>query len=206
MIGNYKINFRIMNDIPNDLILETDLVLLRPLRQNDYNAFLKLTLEDEDIWDYFSKKLSDPRQLKDWIGDALKALSSGSRMPFTIIEKSTGLIAGSSSLGNISWYDKRIEIGWSWLGKAHRSRNINKHAKFSMMQYAFETLQFERVEFKTGVLNARARKGLEKVGGIEEGVLRAHSLLWNGKRRTSVFYRVLKDEWPKLKTSIFADI
>jgi len=74
------------------------------------------------------------------------------------------------------------------------------------MRYAFEEMNFERVEFKTGVLNTRARKGLEKIGGVEEGVLRSHSLLWNGNRRTSVFYSVLKDEWPKLKTTIFADI
>lgn len=192
--------------IPKDLILETGKILLRPIKTNDYDTFLKLAQQDEGMWEFFSKNLSNAHQLKEWMDDALAVLEHGTRMPFTIVEKTTGNIAGSSSIGNISWYDKRLEIGWSWLAPDFRSTGINKNAKFAMMQYAFEVLHFERVEFKTGVLNLRARKGLEKVGGIEEGVLRSHSLLWNGRRRTSVFYSVLKDEWPKLKSSIFAKI
>ena len=190
--------------IPQNLILQTERVLLRPLQEGDYNLFLTLAQHDEYMWEFFSKNLSDAHQLKDWIIEALNFLQNGSRMPFTIINKATGDITGSSSMGNISYYDKRLEIGWSWLAPDYRSTGINKNAKFAMMQYAFEKLKFERVEFKTGVLNMRARKGLEKIGGIEEGILRSHSLLWNGRRRTSVYYSVLKDEWPQLKSSIFA--
>ena len=192
--------------IPHNSHLQTERALLRTLKANDYDAFFKLAQQDENMWEFFSKNLSDPHQLKDWIGDALTALENGTRLPFTITDKTTGKIAGSTSIGNISWYDKRLEIGWSWLAPDFRSTGINKNAKFLLMQYAFETMQFERVEFKTGVLNLRARKGLEKIGGVEEGTLRSHSLLWNGNRRTSVFYSVLKDEWPKLKTSIFAEL
>lgn len=192
--------------IPKNLTLQTEKVLLRPLEADDYETFFKLTQQDTGIWEFFSQNLSDAHQLKEWIDDALAELESGTRMPFTIIDKNSGSIAGSSSMGNISWYDKRLEIGWSWLAPEFMSTGINRNAKFALMQYAFEVLNFERVEFKTGVFNVRARKGLEKVGGVEEGILRAHSLLWNGNRRTSVFYSVLKDEWPKLKTTIFADL
>jgi RimJ/RimL family protein N-acetyltransferase len=131
---------------------------------------------------------------------------AGTRRPFTIIEKTSGKIAGSSSMGNISYYDLRLEIGWSWLGTDFRSTGLNRHAKFAMMCYAFEELNFERVEFKTDVQNARARKGLENVGGVEEGVLRSHMTMWNNRRRSSVFYSVLKNEWPILRQTIFKDI
>lgn len=189
-----------------ELIFQTEKVSLRPVKKDDYDAFLNLAQQDEMMWEFFSKNLSDPHQLKDWLDDALTHLEIGTRLPFTIIDKTSNQIAGSSSIGNISQYDKRLEIGWSWLGPGFRSTGINKNTKFLLMRYAFEILHFERVEFKTGVLNLRARKGLEKIGGVEEGLLRAHSLLWNGHRRTSVFYSVLKDEWPKLKTSIFAEL
>ncbi len=188
------------------MTIETDKVLLRSMEAADYKPFLQLTQQDEDMWAYFSLKLSDPVQLKQWVEDALLSRQAGNRLPFTIIDKSSGRIAGSSSIGNIAWYDKRLEIGWSWLAPRFRSTGVNRHAKFLLMQHSFETMQFERVEFKTGVHNMRARKGLEKIGGIEEGTLRSHSLLWNGNRRTSVFYSVLKDEWSKLKSTIFADI
>ncbi|MEO8405868.1 MAG: GNAT family protein, partial [Chitinophagaceae bacterium] len=128
------------------------------------------------------------------------------RIPFTIIDKASGQIAGSSSLGNISLHDLRAEIGWSWLGKDFRSTGINKHAKFSLMRYAFEVLNFERIEFKTDVLNERAKKGLRNVGGIEEGIFRSHMTMWNDRRRTSIYFSVLKNEWPTNKQTIFKDI
>lgn len=192
--------------IPADLILETDKVILRPVQAADEAAFLQLAQQDAAMWDYFTLNLGDAQQLSQWMKMAAADHHSGSRVPFTIIEKSTGSICGSSSLGNIAYHDLRVEIGWSWLGPQFRSTGINRHAKFAMMQHAFEVQHFERVEFKTDVLNERARKGLEKVGGIAEGILRSHMTMWNNRRRTSIYYSVLKDEWPGLKQTIFKDI
>lgn len=191
--------------IPTDLLLETDKVLLRPLAEQDFDELLRLT-QDPAMWDYFSLNLSDPDQLKQWMNIAFAEKVACSRQPFTIIDKSSGAIAGSMSLLNISFHDLRTEIGASWLGKQYRSTGINRHAKYAMMRYAFEELQFERVEFKTDILNERARNGLKKIGGIEEGILRSHMTMWNNRRRTSVFYSVLKEEWPALTQTIFKDI
>ncbi|HLG40634.1 MAG TPA: GNAT family protein, partial [Chitinophagaceae bacterium] len=180
--------------------------LLRPIAVSDYDAFLKLAKEDFDMWYYFSLNLGDEKQLQRWFEIAFTEKAANSRRPFTIIDKETGKIGGSSSLGNISIHDLRAEIGWSWLGKDFRSSGLNKHAKFAMMRYAFEELNFERIEFKTDVMNTRARKGLENAGGIEEGILRSHMTMWNNRRRTSIYYSVLKDEWPGLKATIFKDM
>ena len=192
--------------IPHHLVLETNKVILRPIAQEDYQSFLTLAQQDPDMWQYFSLNLANEAQLTKWMEMAFADKKSETRRPFTIIEKATGQIAGSSSMGNISYHDRRLEIGWSWLGKDFRSTGINKNAKFSMMRYAFEMLQFERVEFKTDVLNERARQGLRNVGGVEEGILRSHMTMWNERRRTSIYYSVLKDEWPGLKESIFKEM
>ncbi len=192
--------------IPVELQLETDRVLLRPLERNDREAFLKLAREDESMWEYFTLNLSDEKQLDKWIQMAEDDCKVNTRRPFTIIDKTSNQIAGSSSLGNISMFDLRAEIGWSWLGKEFRSTGINRHAKFAMMRYVFDELNFERIEFKTDVLNERARQGLRKVGGIEEGILRSHMTMWNNRRRTSIYYSVLKDEWPSVKSNLFSDI
>lgn len=189
--------------IPQDLILETGRALLRPIEPNDFETFLHLAQQDAAMWAYFSLNLGDEAQLRKWMEMAFNDKKAETRRPFTIIDKQTGTIAGSSSMGNISYHDLRLEIGWSWLGKAFRSTGINKHAKFAMMRYAFEELDFERVEFKTDVENARARQGLRNVGGIEEGILRSHMTMWNNRRRTSIYYSVLKNEWVGLKETIF---
>ncbi len=192
--------------IPADLILETKRALLRPVSIDDYDDFLKLAKEDFDMWYYFSLNLGDEKQLQKWFDMAFADKAANTRRPFTIIDKQTGKIGGSSSLGNISMFDLRAEIGWSWLGKNFRSTGLNKYAKYAMMRYAFEVLNFERIEFKTDVLNERARQGLKNVGGIEEGILRSHMKMWNDRRRTSIYYSVLKDEWPGLKETIFKEM
>src|SRR5688572_18903212 len=189
--------------IPPDLQLETNRAILRPLAVDDYYRFLELARQDPDMWQYFSLNLADESQLQHWFEIAFKDKADNTRRPFTIIDKNTGEPGGSSSLGNISFPDLRAEIGWSWLAPGYRSTGLNRHAKYAMMKYAFETLNFERVEFKTDVLNARARQGLRNVGGIEEGILRSHMKMWNNRRRTSIYYSVLKDEWPGVKETIF---
>jgi RimJ/RimL family protein N-acetyltransferase len=197
------LNFQFLFMIPHDLVLETSKALLRPIEPNDYETFLHLAQQDEEMWKYFSLNLGDESQLRKWMEMASADKKAETRRPFTIIDKVTGQIAGSSSMGNISYYDLRLEIGWSWLGKEFRGTGLNKHAKFSMMHYAFDELGFERVEFKTDVENERARQGLRNVGGIEEGILRSHMTMWNNRRRTSIYYSVLKHEWPGLKQTIF---
>ena len=191
--------------ISADLTLYTNKVFLRPIELNDFDSFYKLT-QDADAWNYFTLNLADKEELKKWMDTALSDREAKTRIPFTIIEKSSQKIAGSMSLLNISWYDLRLEIGASWLGKEFRGTDINRHSKFAMMKYAFDELSFERVEFKTDVLNERARRGLQKIGGKEEGIFRSHMTMWNNRRRDSIYFSVIKEEWLSLKQSIFKDI
>ncbi|TMI93475.1 MAG: GNAT family N-acetyltransferase [Bacteroidetes bacterium] len=191
--------------ISPELILETDRVILRPISENDFNDLLELAQEQE-MWKYFALNLADREHFQKWMDAAFADSFAGTRIPFSIIVKKTGEIAGSMSLMNISYHDLRTEIGSSWLGKDFRGTDINRHAKYAMMRYAFEELNFERVEFKTDVLNERAKQGLRKVGGKEEGVLRSHMTMWHGRRRDSIYFSVIKNEWPSLKQTIFKDI
>ena len=195
-----------MKLIEPGLILETERVLLRPVEARDFDSFLHLAQNDEEMWKYFTLNLADKTHLQKWMDAAFADKASGTRRPFTIIDKRSGEIAGSSSMGNIAYHDLRLEIGWSWLGKNFRSKGVNFHAKYSMMKYAFDELNFERVEFKTDVLNERAKQGLRKIGGKEEGVLRSHMTMWNQRRRDSIYFSVLKTEWQQLKATIFKDI
>ena len=186
-------------------ILQTNKVLLRLVQQDDKDAFHQLA-QDEEMWQYFTLNLSDEQQLQQWLDTAFNDHKAGTRIPFTIIEKSSNRITGSMSIGNISVFDQRAEIGWSWLGKEFRGNHINRHAKYAMMRHIFDVWDFERLEFKTDVLNERARQGLRKIGGIEEGVLRSHMKMWNNRRRTSIYYSILKNEWIGVKQQIFKDI
>ena len=191
--------------ISQQLVLETDKVLLRPMHGGDLTTFRELA-KDTALWTYFTLELDKLEQLEAWMEVAMHDRVHGSRIPFTIIEKASDTIAGSSSYGNISYFDKRIEIGWSWLGKQFQGTGINLHAKFCLLNYAFQEWNFERVELKTDNLNDRAKQGLRKIGAQEEGVLRSHMQMPNGRRRDSVYFSILKTEWPAVRDSIFKDI
>lgn len=177
--------------LPSDLILENDQVLLRPLVEQDFPVLQKLT-QDSDQWIYFTHDLSDSNQFKDWAAPHFK----GERLQFTVIDKKTMEMAGSTAFGNYFPKDRRIEIGWTWLGKDFRGRGINPAMKKLMLDYAFGTLEMMRVEIKTDVLNVPARTALKNIGAIEEGVLRSHTLMTRGRRRDTIYYSFLAAEWP----------
>lgn len=139
-----------------NLTLQTTKVLLRPMKADDYLSFEKLT-SDKSMWIFFTSDLSNIVELKNWVEAAVVENQKKTRLAFTIFDKSTNQPIGSSSFGNISYRDKRIEIGWTWISKVYQGKGINDQIKFLMLQYCFETLNFERVEFKTDVLNNYAR-------------------------------------------------
>jgi RimJ/RimL family protein N-acetyltransferase len=187
---------------PSGFSLETERVRLRLMQKEDASNFLPITQSDK-LWNYFTKELNNKAQLQSWVAEAMDDYANSKRVPFTIYDKQCGLICGSSSFGNISFFDKRIEIGWSWLGESFLGSGVNQHAKFALLTYAFETMGFERVEIKTDNLNERARQALRKIGATEEGILRSHMLMPHGRRRNSVYFSVLKDEWPHVKKQFF---
>jgi RimJ/RimL family protein N-acetyltransferase len=181
-----------------DLTLKNDLVLLRSLVQDDYNSFVNIT-GDKSMWIYFTSDLSVKPELKAWINTAVEDTRTKIRLAFAVIERASGIPVGSTSFGNISNRDKRIEIGWTWLGREYQGKGINDSMKFLMLKYAFETLEFERVEMKTDVLNIPARKALLRIGATEEGILRSHTLMTNDRRRDTIYYSILRSEWCEIK-------
>lgn len=182
--------------------LQTAGVMVRPMEANDLEG-LSAIATDPDMWAYFTSDLS--KDMEAWIATALAQTKSGIRLAFTVLT-ADGKLAGSTSFGNYSERDSRVEIGWTWLGEGFQGKGLNRQVKFLLIQQAFETLDCERVEFKTDVLNLAARGGLEKAGGTLEGVLRSHTLLANGRRRDSVFYSILRSEWEQVKQDRFADL
>jgi len=172
--------------------------MLRPTTLEDIEEFSLLTA-DTGLWYYFTCDLSDRLELENWVKESLIQKQKQVRLPFTIIDKSENRIAGATSFGNISYFDKRIEIGWTWIAKAYQGKRINDQVKCLMLDYCFEVINFLRVEFKTDVLNIFARNALIRMNMTEEGVLRSHSLMTNNRRRDTIYYSVLKSEWDNIK-------
>ncbi len=178
--------------------LQNEEILLRPTIESDFEQFATLA-HDKSMWVYFTHDLSDKIEFETWFSDALNGKETKTRLPFTIVQQDNNKVLGSTSFGNISMRDKRIEIGWTWFGPEFWGKGFNNQAKYLMLRYCFEVLEFERVEFKTDVLNMPARNAMLRMNFTEEGILRSHTLMTKGRRRDTIFYSVLKSEWQELK-------
>ncbi|WP_367364204.1 GNAT family N-acetyltransferase [Candidatus Tisiphia endosymbiont of Nedyus quadrimaculatus] len=188
-----------------DIICNNELARLRPLKTEDMAAFARF-ISDYAVWKYFAIKMHQLQDMNDYIDDAVQQRKLGLRYHFAIEDQKTGEIVGSTAFGNYSPKDSRIEIGWSWVETSFQGSGINKNAKFLLLNFAFNYLNMERVEFKTDVLNVRASGALIKIGATEEGVLRSHTLMPDERRRDTVYYSILKDEWEtKIWSKNFSD-
>ena len=190
---------------PDHFTLETPRVLLRLVTTQDYEAFLPLT-KNKEIWRYFTKDLSDEQELSSWMQKLFSEREEGIRMPFTIIDKHSNEIAGSTSFLNISFYDKRLEIGSTWLGTSFIGTGLNREAKFALLSFAFEVMKMERVEIKTDNLNERSKAALLKVGMKPEGVLRSHMLVHSDRRRDTLYFSIIRSEWEERKIHFFPEM
>lgn len=182
--------------------LENDVVQLRRLTLDDKPGYARIVY-DSEIWKYFVAQIADEDGLNAFMEQAIHDTLSGTRIVFSIIDRKSGAIAGSTAFGNLAPGERRLEIGWSWLGEPYRGSKLNRATKGLLLDYAFTTLGCERVEFKTDILNLRARRGLESIGAKEEGTLRSFNYMPGGRRRDAVYYSILKAEWPTVRAERF---
>lgn len=183
---------------------ENSIAKLRPLEESDFNDFIDIAF-DESIWIRTTIHIQTEEDLRKYVEDSIKERERKFRYPFTIIDKRVNRTAGCTSYANISEKDKRLEIGWTWLGKDFQGTGLNKACKFLLLQNAFESLGIERVELKTDVLNVQSRRAMMKIGAVEEGILRSHTLMPDGRRRDTIYYSILNSEWGKIKETIFKE-
>ena len=183
--------------------LENERTKLEPLEWRHMDELLPIAIQHPDLLRYSPSQFGTEAALRKYIEAALKQRNKNIRYPFAIYDKEIGKYVGSTSYGNISNPNQRIEIGWTWLDKNRQRTGLNRNNKFLMLRYAFEHLQFERVEFKTDSRNEQSRKAIKGIGATYEGTLRSHTLMSDGYRRDTVYYGILKTEWQEIKTTIF---
>lgn len=127
-------------------------------------------------------------------------------LPFITILKASGQIVGTSRFLNIDSHNCRLEIGHTWIAKSFRKTIVNTEAKFLMLQYAFEKLNCIAVEIRTDVLNEVSRTAIERLGAKQDGLLRNHKIMRDGRIRNTVCYSIIKEEWPDVKAVLLQNI
>jgi RimJ/RimL family protein N-acetyltransferase len=184
-------------------VLEGRLVRLEPLSIDHADALAEAGA-DALLFRWFFDDLGRPEAFRPWVATALAELALGVSLPFATIDVGSGRVVGSTRFMNIAPAHLRVEIGSTWLNPTAQRTGINREAKLLMLRHAFETWHVRRVEFKTHASNVQSRTALARLGAVEEGILRKHMVMPGGSARDSVYFSIVDEEWPAIKTGLGA--
>ena len=191
-------------DFSAPIVLENNRARLRPLELTDFEA-LKAVAMDADLWQYTLTRADDAVSLAAYLRQAVEARQQGQRYAFTIIDRETGALAGSTSYYNVAEADQRLSIGYTWVGTRFQRSGLNRACKHLLLSHAFGALNYERVELETDARNHKSRTAMARMGATEEGTLRSHRPTQGGIRRDTVIFSIIRPEWSALRQSVFQE-
>lgn len=180
-------------------------VRLEPLSLGHLDWLCEVGLHPE-LWRWTVDSLRTREDMLDYVEAALQSERDGTARPFATISMQSGQVIGCTRFGNIDLRNRHVEIGWTWVGVPWQRSGVNTDAKYLMLRHAFEVLGCIRVEFKTDSMNERSRQALLRIGAKEEGTLRNHMVVHDGRYRHSVYFSVIDSEWPAVKANLEAKL
>lgn len=176
--------------------LEGRYVRLEPANDGHIDALWQVA-QDPEIWTY----IPFPVRTRDELA-SLVEFGNASGLSFATIDRVTGEPVGGTAFLALDPVNRSVEIGATWITPEHQRTSVNTDAKLLQLTHAFETLECERVYFKTDSRNVRSRAAIARLGATEEGTFRRHWLLPDGTWRDSVYFSVIAPEWPAVRANL----
>ena len=161
---------------------------------------------DGELWNSTVTIVPTRDTMGEYIEAAVAAQARGNELPFVIIRKPTGEVVGTTRFYEIEPKDRRVAIGYTWVSGSAQRTGVNTEAKLLLLTHAFEHWRCNRVEFITDVLNQQSRAAILRLGAKEEGILRNHMIMPNGRIRDSACFSIIAAEWPEVKARLKAKL
>jgi len=194
-----------MIKINHPVLLRGRNIELRPLELETLGALFAVA-QDPNIWRFTSVDYSIEQNFYPNFSAALRGREEGKSYPFLIYSTESSKIIGTTRLLEIVPEDRKLEIGVTWLASQYWGTGVNTQCKYLLLEYCFESLNLNRVQFRAKSDNSRSRRALEKIGATFEGLLRKDKIEPSGQARNTALYSIIKDEWPNLKSKLAADL
>ncbi|MEY4458623.1 MAG: hypothetical protein RIS25_1216 [Actinomycetota bacterium] len=187
--------------LPEMPVLDGTHVRLEPLNHAHRDELARISDRDElsGLWYTF---IPNGDGMTAEIDRRLGLYTSGSMMPFAVIDVTTGTPVGMTTFMNMRLDNKKVEIGSTWLAKSVHGTHINPEMKLLMLQYAFEVLECNAVELRTHEMNSQSRAAISKLGAKQDGLLRNDMVMPNGTLRNTAVYSITVDEWPEVRARL----
>ena len=173
---------------------------LEPL-SHDHRDGLVDAVKDGGLSQLWYTSIPQPENMAKEIDRRLGLQAAGSMLPFTVFD-ADGRISGMTTYMNVDTPNRRVEIGSTWYAKRVQRSAVNTQCKLLLLQHAFEKLDCIAVEFRTHFFNHQSRRGIERLGAKQDGILRSHQIAPNGTLRDTVGYSIIASEWPTVKAHL----
>ncbi|AET88731.1 MULTISPECIES: GNAT family N-acetyltransferase [Caballeronia] len=180
-------------------------VQLRPLQREDRAALLDAAADGE-LWNLSVTVVPNEDTIDRYIETALAGRDAGTVMPFAVVRLRDGKVVGSTRYWKIDRANRKLEIGHTWLAASTQRTGINTEAKYLLLAHAFDAMQCVRVQFTTDERNEKSSAAILGVGATQEGVVRHERIMPDGRKRNSVRFSIIDDEWPGVKAMLLAKL
>ena len=181
--------------------LEGNNVRLEPLGLHHKEGLIT-AFSDGELWNIMYTFVPRVEDVDYFILEAERQWEKGSALAYAIVDKATGNVAGTSRFKNTCWANRRVEVGYTFLGQSYQRTAINTETRLLMFSHAFESLEFIRVGFFIDYLNHNSRSAMLRLGAKEEGILRNHMIMPDGRTRDSVVFSIIQNEWQGVKQNL----
>lgn len=180
--------------------IKVDRVSLRWLTELDIDDLYKI-FSDPVVMRYWSSApLVEKNAVKQLLDSIHHSFTQQSFFQWGITLHSDNHIIGTCTLGRIDFNNRHAEIGYI-LGRNYWGQGYIQEALRALINFAFDELNFHRLEADVDPRNVASVRTLEKLGFQKEGYLRER---WhvNGEIQDALFYGLLRREWlPSVATT-----
>lgn len=173
-------------------------IRLRPLLASD-GAALVQAAADGELWNLPFTVVPSADSVDEYIRVALTGQAAGTVMPFVTEIIESNQVIGSTRFWKIDRQNRKLEIGSTWISASWQKTFVNTEAKFLMLRHAFEHLHCVRVQLTTDEINEKSRTAILRLGATQEGIVRHERIMPNGRKRNSVRFSIIDDEWPGVR-------
>ena len=166
-------------------------VVLRELRMSDAASLFSL-LTTEEVSRFISPPPNTLEGFERFIAWTIRQRTAGAYVCFAVTVQGFETAIGIFQVRQLDLTFANAEWGFA-IGSAFWGTGVFQEGAELVVEFAFETLGVHRLEARAAVQNGRGNGALQKLGAVQEAVLRK-SFLHNGKYLDQVLYTILDED------------
>ncbi|WP_144785776.1 GNAT family N-acetyltransferase [Microbacterium sp. BH-3-3-3] len=182
----------------HEVTLEGHGIRLSPARAADAAEAWPLT--DAELWSRMTTPWAD--SVEAYAARVEQQNATPGLYAFTVRDAETDQVRGATTFYEYVPAQGRVEIGTTWYGRSFQGGRTNPAAKLLLLAHAFEGWGVNRVALRCDARNERSARAIERVGATREGRLRQHRIAPDGSVADTLYFSILRDEWPAVRAGL----